>query len=71
MSPIHLSHYVITSSFVCFFFKIYLLIIYFWLHRVLVVAHRLFVAACRLLSSWEVRVFSLVVARRLQRAWAL
>ena len=65
-----------------FFFKIYLLFIYFiyfWLHRVSVAAHRifveasgLFVAACGILSSCGVWVFSsLVVVHSLQGAWAL
>ena len=54
------------------FLRIYLLFIYFCLRQVLVAAHGLFVAARGLLSSCGVRVFSsLVVARRLQGAWAL
>ena len=62
-----------------FFFFNDLLFIYFWLCRVLVAAHGIFVEACRifivvhgLLSNCGVRVFSpLVVAYRLQGVWAL
>ena len=41
-----------------FFFKIYHLLIYFWLHRVFVEACGLFVVMRGLLSSCGVRVFS-------------
>ena len=61
-----------------FFFKIYLLFvdfIYFWLHRVLVAARRIFAVACGLLSSCGMQVFSLYLwligsrARELCSLW--
>ena len=53
-----------------FFFKIYLFI--FWLHRVLVAAHRIFHCGMRAsLQLWHAGFLSLVVACRLQGMWAL
>ena len=69
--------YTICCFVICFFLlkNIYLLfiyLIYFRLHRVLVAACGLFVAACGLLSSCGMWVFSsLVVACSLQGVWAV
>ena len=64
------------NSFFCVFLRfiyyLFIYFIYFWLHQVLAAARGLLAAVHGLLSSCGVRVFSsLVVAHRLQGAWAL